>query len=87
MAAAPARRVERRDCDRGPVETVRVIYVAEPIRWAPAYYGPHAYDNASRFSDPFTAIRVNPIPYPDYSRPVLQLVGRDGHGARQNRRH
>ena len=42
----------------------RQVYFQEPIAYAPAYYGPQYYDNTSQFSDPFTAIRVNPIPWP-----------------------
>jgi len=53
----------------------RVVYVvvreADVIRWAPAYYGPQCYA-APVSCDPFTEVRVNPIPYPvNYCAPSL----------------
>lgn len=54
----------------------RVVYVvvreADVIRYAPAYYGPQYYNAEPLCTDPFTEIRVNPIPWPvNYCTPSL----------------
>lgn len=66
----------------------RVVYVvvreADVIRWAPAYYGAQCYA-APVSCDPFTEVRVNPIPYPpNYCAPSLfSVIGERRHFERR----
>ncbi len=61
---------------QGDAPARQVIYVVlrerDQITWAPGYYGPQYCDTRPMATDPFTEVRVNPIPWPvNYVAPSL----------------
>lgn len=96
--AQPPKIVERDDCcaDGQPATASaapagQVVYIvvrqADVIQWAPAYYGPQYCDTRPLATDPFTEVRVNPIPWPaNYVAPQLFSPIREFHHGRNARR-